>query len=178
MLYFVIVIQLFLCHSSISEDHTAYALKLAEDLQGEANKLIAEGEVTENLFTSAKPKNSCSSSLFKTPGRLVDDKYTGKRLLVFVSFSMPESSLKSLAEDAKTHNAVLIMRGLCEDSFVKTAAKLKELEVSVDIHPELFETHQITTVPTFVEVKDKEELNRLSGNVSLKFCVSKFEELP
>ena len=178
MLYLVIVIQLFLCYSSISEDHTAYVLKLAEQLQGEANKLIAEGHVAENLFAPTKPKNSCSSSLFKTPGKSVNDKYTGKRLLVFVSFSMSGSSLKSLAEEANTHNAVLIMRGLHEDSFVKTAAKLKELEVSVDIHPELFETHKITSVPTFIEVKDKEEINRLSGNVSLKFCVSKFEELP
>ena len=174
----MIFIQLLFCHLSISEDHTAYALKLAEVLQGEANKLIAEGEVTENLFAPTKPKNSCSSSLLKTPRKLADDKYTGKRLLVFVSFSMPESSLKSLVEEAKTHNAVLVIRGLHEDSFVKTAAKLKKLEVSVDIHPELFEAHKITSVPTFIEVKDKEEINRLSGNVSLKFCVSKFEELP
>ncbi len=177
MLYFVIVIQLFLCHSSISEDHTAYALKLAEDLQSEANKLIAEGEVTENLFAPTKPKNSCASSFIKNLAKPKEE-ITGKRLLIFVSFSMPESSLKSLTEEAKTHNAVLVMRGLHEDSFVKTAAKLKELEVSVDIHPELFETYRITSVPTFIEVNDKEEKNRLSGNVSLKFCVSKFEELP
>ena len=177
MLYSVIIIQLFLCYSSFSEDHTAYSLKLAEDLQGEANKLIAEGELTENLFAPAKPKNSCSSSFVKNLAKPREEN-AGKRLLVFVSFSMSESSLKSLAEEANTHNAVLIMRGLHEDSFVKTAAKLKELEVSVDIHPELFETHKITSVPTFIEVKDKEEINRLSGNVSLKFCVSKFEELP
>jgi type-F conjugative transfer system pilin assembly protein TrbC len=89
---------------------------------------------------------------------------------------MPEASLKSLAEEAPKHNAVLVMRGLYEDSFVKTARKLKDLNLTIDIHPDLFENHKITSVPTFIELKDNKPAQRLSGNVSLSFCVSKFKE--
>jgi conjugal transfer pilus assembly protein TrbC len=97
------------------------------------------------------------------------------QLLVFVSFSMPEASLKSLAQAAEQHNAVLITRGLYEDSFVKTANKLKDLGIGVDINPELFETYQIDAVPTFVCVKSGRPLWRLKGNVTLGFVTKKFK---
>jgi conjugal transfer pilus assembly protein TrbC len=98
------------------------------------------------------------------------------QILVFVSFSMPEASLKTLAHDAEQHNAVLVMRGLHEDSFVKTANKLKDLGIGVDINPELFEIHQVTVVPTFVSVKSSQPLWRLKGNVTLGFAAKKFKE--
>ena len=104
---------------------------------------------------------------------------SGTRILVFVSFSMPESSLKSLGEEAMRDSQtlfrpILVMRGLYRDSFVKTAEKLKDLGVSVDINPELFETHHITTVPTFVLLKDGKPLHRLKGNVTLAFARETF----
>jgi len=97
------------------------------------------------------------------------------RLLVFVSLSMPDASLKALAQDAKRHNAVLVMRGLYQDNFVKTAQKLQELGIAVDIHPELFETHHVTSVPTFVKLKDGRPIYSLKGNVTLDFVVNTFE---
>jgi hypothetical protein len=39
-------------------------------------------------------------------------------LLVFVSFSMPKESLKSLLQEAKCYNATLILRGLHQESFM------------------------------------------------------------
>lgn len=160
-----------------AEDHIAFALKQAEQLQEEANKLIAGGEVTDKLFTPHKcqkytPQKSCSASKF-TSKTLVPGH---SKILLFVSLSISEASLKSLAQEAQKHNAVLLMRGLHEDSFAKTAVKLKDLDLSVEIHPELFEKYQITSVPTFIEFKDNEPVERLSGNVSLSFCRSKFGE--
>jgi type-F conjugative transfer system pilin assembly protein TrbC len=101
------------------------------------------------------------------------------QILIFVSFSMPEASLKSLAQETARDQRnpcrpVLVMRGLYQDGFLKTAEKLKDLGVSVDINPELFETHQVTTVPTFIFVKDGLPLHRLKGNVTLAFSKERF----
>jgi len=97
------------------------------------------------------------------------------QILVFVSFSMPESSLKSLFKEAKDYNAVLIMRGLHEDSFVKTTQKLQGLGITVDINPELFEKHHIKVVPTFISVRSDYPICRLKGNVTLEFASQKFK---
>ena len=94
---------------------------------------------------------------------------------------MPETSLKSLAQEAQRvstqkHHVVLVMRGLYEDSFVKTASKLQELGIAVDIHPELFEAHHVTSVPTFVRLENGEPIFSLRGNVTLDFVLKTFED--
>lgn len=177
MVSFIVFLGWMIGSEAFSEDHAAYALKQAEQLQAEANKLIGNGEVTENLFATYKPKQSCASSLFTLTGKSANAT-SFRKILIFVSFSMPEVSLKSLAEEAQKHNAILVMRGLYEDSFAKTTQKLKDLNLTVDIHPELFETHGIISVPTFIELKDNKAIQQLSGNVSLPFCLTKFEERP
>jgi type-F conjugative transfer system pilin assembly protein TrbC len=98
-------------------------------------------------------------------------------VLVFVSFSMPEASLKALFDAAAQHKAVLVMRGLYEDSFVKTAEKLQNMGVVADINPELFDTYGIEHVPVFVRLQHGKEVARLSGNVSLDFALSKLEDV-
>ena len=114
----------------------------------------------------------CASNL--TPS--LSPKENAGQILVFVSFSMPKMSLKSLAREAQQHNAVLVMRGLYQDSFVKTAMKLQELGIAVDIHPELFEAHHVTSVPTFVWIKNGHPPHSLKGNVTLEFVAKKFKE--
>lgn len=175
MLYILTLMNLLYLQVAHAEDHAPFALKQAELLLVEANKLITSGDVTEELFASNKPKQSCSSFLFTSHPKPRGIP-SGNKILVFVSFSMPEASLKSLVEEAPKHNAVLVMRGLYEDSFVKTAQKLKDLNLTIDIHPDLFESHKITSVPTFIELKDNKPVKQLSGNVSLSFCLSKFKE--
>lgn len=106
---------------------------------------------------------------------------SGCRILVFVSFSMPEVSLKSLAQEVNldqnnTCRPILVMRGLYQDSFARTAEKLKDLGIAVEINPELFEDHQITAVPTFLFVRDGKSPHRLRGNVTLAFASKTFEE--
>lgn len=91
--------------------------------------------------------------------------------LVFVSFSMPETSLKSLLVEAEGKNVVLVIRGLIEDRFSKTAQKLKDLKGGMEINPELFEEYDIKAVPTFVQLKNREVKARLQGNVSLAYAL-------
>lgn len=110
------------------------------------------------------------------------------KLLVFVSFSMPKASLRSLAKSAADHNAVLVMQGLKDDSFKITQAALQELIGDVkeepgleqyqgfEVNPELFKTYKIIKVPVFVLIEGDKEISRLSGNVSLDFAAKKLKE--
>ena len=173
-----------------SQEALAQATQQAIKLQNEANKLIKE---------TLDTKKGCASQLIE--GRKEESKNKGclrrqippipqhdvqTQILVFVSFSMSEASLKSLAQEAQRdasqgvstqkHQATLVMRGLYQDSFVKTAQKLQELGITVDIHPDLFETHHVTSVPTFVFIKDGHPLCNLKGNVTLDFVAKKFED--
>ena len=157
-------------------------------IKTESAKIIDQ----ENLIEGLNTKAGCPSQLFTKKGELrencssktvqspkdADVLLSEKKdqLLVFVSFSMPEASLKSLAQDAEKYNAVLVMRGLYEDSFVKTANKLKNLGIGVDIKPELFETHKVTAVPTFVVLKSDQSLWCLKGNVTLDFVMKTFKD--
>ena len=108
------------------------------------------------------------------------------KILVFVSFSMPTASLVALSQSAEKHHAVLVMRGLKDDSFQETqtafAALGKDLQSGIEINPDAFETYHIKQVPVFIRVKSKpgkatQELGRLSGNVSLSFAANKLREL-
>lgn len=99
--------------------------------------------------------------------------------LVFVSFSMPDIAIKELCDNAARYGATIVLIGLHEDSFIATKDKILEINpdgISLSIHPDLFKQYDIKRVPTFVLVKDGQEVARLSGNVTLEFAVSKLEE--
>lgn len=95
---------------------------------------------------------------------------------IFVSLSMPEASLKSLYEEAQRYGAILVMRGLHENSFSKTIKKLHELGITLDINPNLFEEYHITTVPTFIAIQDDQKIYRLKGNVRFSYFLEKMKE--
>lgn len=94
---------------------------------------------------------------------------------VFVSWSMPLSSLKMLAQEADAQKAILVFRGLKEDSFIKTASHFKELGEGAIIDPLLFRENNINIVPTFIRSKN-DHLVQLKGNVTLVFAKQKLEE--
>lgn len=75
-------------------------------------------------------------------------------LLAFVSFSMPEESLKKIIQQASTCGGVLILRGFHERSLAKTAAKIKavmgDAKVAWKIDPKSFTAYQISAVPSYV----------------------------
>jgi conjugal transfer pilus assembly protein TrbC len=100
-----------------------------------------------------------------------------ERILVFVSFSMPEASLKHLCETLKDHPEVtLVLRGLIEDSMEKTARKIDEIKGVFEINPELFEQYDVQTVPTFVLVKKDKPVAMLKGNITLTYAKALFAE--
>ncbi len=183
-------------NASSTSEHTQNSIKdmkaKLSEVKTQAHQLINRGDLIEGI----SKKTGCPSKLFAKQGdhlRNCESKAgqsvslsqepqafsreEKSQLLVFVSFSLPEISLKKLAQTASKHNAILVMRGLFENSFVKTARKLEELGVTVEINPELFETHQVTSVPTFISLNKREPTSQLRGNVTLEFVAKKFEEV-
>ncbi|WP_300646486.1 type-F conjugative transfer system pilin assembly protein TrbC [Paenalcaligenes sp.] len=87
-------------------------------------------------------------------------------LLIFVSFSMPERTLKNLSRQAYQYGATVVLRGFVDDSLEKTknlAKKVNEHGAAWQIHPELFETFNVKNVPTFVMTSDVSGLDSGCG---------------
>ena len=100
-----------------------------------------------------------------------DDWY---KLFVFVSLSMGDAALKSLYQEAQDYGALLVLRGLEDNSFKKTAETLQRLSISVQIEPELFERYQVKRVPTFVYLRPQ-KVHILAGHTSLHYALSRFK---
>ena len=77
------------------------------------------------------------------------------QILIFVSFSLPDSALQSYYQEAQLLGGKLIMRGLKNNSFKDTQAKTMKLGINFDIDPTLFEEYEVTRVPTIVLISDE-----------------------
>lgn len=95
---------------------------------------------------------------------------------IFVSFSMPYSALKSYFVEAQQEGAILVMRGLKDNSFLVTKAKATELEISFNIDPNLFEQYQITTVPVIITDDNQGAVKKLTGHLSLHAALAIMEK--
>ena len=93
---------------------------------------------------------------------------------VFVTLAMPH--FKALVQDAKKYDATLVIRGLKDDSFIKTAKYLQEIlkedSEGILIDPTLFRKYQVKKVPTFVIAID-DAYDKLSGNVTIQYALNK-----
>ena len=112
---------------------------------------------------------------------------TGPDLLVFVSFSMPETCLKRLATDAARTNAVLVFRGPKDGSLKQTLQAfepLAKLGASAILHPEAFTWNRIDSVPVFVlgtaasgscddAAGSCREALRVAGDASLEYILER-----
>ena len=96
-------------------------------------------------------------------------------LLIFVSFSMPKTSIECLAAQAQKIGGKLLIRGLKDNSFKKTAQEVKALNAVLQLDPENFEKFAIKSVPQFV-MDYGDHYDTLSGNVSLEFAFEKFTQ--
>ena len=94
---------------------------------------------------------------------------------VFVSFSLNDETLKSYYKEAESFDAVLVMRGLIDDSFMATKAKLDELKIAYNIDPDLFEKYQVKSVPTIVQ-DDGTTTKKMIGNIKLSEVLRVFNE--
>lgn len=96
-------------------------------------------------------------------------------LMVFVSFSMPEASLKRIAHETAKAGGVMVIRGFKDNSLratIKATEEIAALKGKLLIHPELFDLYQIHEVPTTVITREgHDELKSCSGNEEQGLCM-------
>lgn len=82
----------------------------------------------------------------------------GPALLIFVSFSMPESTLRHLVDQAAKAQATVVIRGFVNGSLRDTVARTQGMignrQVAFQIDPQAFERFAVARTPTFVLVRD------------------------
>lgn len=110
----------------------------------------------------------------------------GKNIIIFVSFSMPDESLKGWMREAKIINAPIVVRGFINNSFKDTVNKIsvltKDNQGGVQIDPTLFERFKVNKVPAVVVVKEPNCIPGMScvldydivyGDVTLAYALKK-----
>lgn len=113
----------------------------------------------------------------------------GPKVLIFVSFAMPESTLQRLVDQAARAGATLVLRGLVNGSIRDTVTRMQALigsrRVAVQIDPEAFDRHGITRTPTFVMAVDaagtevcatrlcgsSQQFVKVAGDVTLEYAM-------
>jgi type-F conjugative transfer system pilin assembly protein TrbC len=166
-----------------AQDHTAWALQQQEQSQALIKQYEKESsDLKKNTPSSFKGKGCSFKNNIGCPKQQeskqpieIGQENSDSKIYIFVSFSMPKASLKALALEAKKHKAVLVIRGLIDNSFLKTATFVKDLEERVILDPLLFKEYNIGVVPTFTEVRQA-GYQKISGNITLAYALYKFKE--
>lgn len=101
-------------------------------------------------------------------------------ILVFISFSIPETSLKQWLSQANKIGAPVVLRGFVNNSFKETAADLQAVigntRTGVQIDPPSFEKYHITQVPAVVMTTQTGNFDVVYGNASLDDALTLFTE--
>ena len=106
------------------------------------------------------------------------------RVLIFVSFSMSDKSLKNWMHDAQATKSSLAVRGPIDGSLQKTFTKIGELVKEsriggVQIDPVAFKKYGIEKVPAVVvkqSVDDDAKFDVIYGNVGLHGALTQIAE--
>ena len=106
-------------------------------------------------------------------------------IMVFVSFSMPHSSLVKLSRDIQKVNGVLILRGHVNQHKQHVGNSISRIialtKGGFTFRPDLFKELDIEATPTFV-LANFDEMGRISGfdkilgNVTLGYVLEQFSE--
>lgn len=130
------------------------------------------------LLKSVEPnKRSCQmQSEVLTPNA----EKSSSTLLLCVTLSMNDEALKAYDRDLRKVGGRLVIRGLIDDSFLKTSKRLKQLGIEVDIDPTVFDQFKVEHVPTFIHAKGRPGAyesvhDRIIGSVSVLHALEEFE---
>ncbi len=179
MLHHVIYFLLFLSLLPLAraEDHKAWALQQQEKSQELINQELIK-RFRQDALSLQKPSfpvKGCYADQGLSCYKPKTITKSQANLYIFVSFSLPKESLKALAIEAKKQNGVLVIRGLIDNSFVKTAQFLQGIGEGVILDPTLFRKYKIQAVPTFVQ-ESKAGTLQIAGNITLAYALEKFRE--
>lgn len=99
---------------------------------------------------------------------------------IFVSFSMPDESLRAYFKQAQEHEFVLVLKGFTgregENKILKTRSKLQELRINAEINPTLFEELNIGQVPVIAIIDDLGNIRKVAGHIPLQSAIDIMKE--
>lgn len=98
------------------------------------------------------------------------------QIYIFVSFSMNDQALKSYYLEAQKIGAILVMRGLKDNSFFETKAKVDKLGISFNIDPNLFKQYQVTMIPAIIVDDGQGLIKKLTGHIPLLKAIEIMEK--
>jgi len=172
------------------EHHSSQILK-PEDRQWilEQAENLKKIKPVDDILKESLDENSAVSE----PNKAVPSVETDPSgLLVFVSFSMSEQSLKAWAMQAKKAGGTLVLRGLVENSLKQTLERVQEVLGAdnlyvLNIDPVAFKTFGITSVPAVVvtevqqriiqeQSSDMPHFDVIYGDVGLSYALKKIAE--
>lgn len=102
-------------------------------------------------------------------------------VLLCVTLSMNDEDLKAYDRDLRKVGGRMVIRGLIDDSFLKTSKRLKQLGIEVDVDPTVFDQFKVEQVPTFIHAKGRPGAyegvhDRIIGSVSVLYALEKFDQ--
>ena len=121
------------------------------------------------------------------------NKQPNSNIVIFVSLSMPDESLKAYLYDAKKIQASIVIRGLIDNSFKKTFTRVAELVKAsggdgIELNPIWFKQYGITQVPAVVVLADHRpctaaqscmqdrEFDVITGNIPLASALKQIRD--
>lgn len=91
-------------------------------------------------------------------------------IVIFISFSMPSQSIKTILYDAEKIEAAVVIRGLIDRSFQKTINQIYGItqnnHVSLQIDPEIFKQYGIKKAPALL-IRAGDDYQILYGDVAI-----------
>jgi|GEM_PF-3541468 len=151
-----------------------------------AEKIAKENNENKQIRNSTNQSNSSSNdentlhtriSINNTKTTKISTNHEKNKTIVFVSFSMPELSLRQWLIDAQKYGASVVIRGLKNNSFKDTVLELTRLleknnTGGLELNPMLFKDFHITKVPAVVAINEAtHNFDVVYGNVSLEYAL-------
>lgn len=161
-----------------------------QKLTDQSERRAAEIESYMSWFTSDSKKAKKNSGVERGKAKINYKDFTIKedkkikiskaKVLIFVSFSMPETSLQQWLSDANRLGASVVIRGLLNNSFKDTAVKVAKLIQEnksgsvggIEINPLVFSEYNINKVPAVVVIDEfSNEYDLVYGNTTLEYAL-------
>lgn len=171
--------------ANIEAEALAHARHFSDDIKHQLNEQKSAPQFSQmptyaKNIVHAMPQEPLSAHLDKV-----------SHTLVFLSFSMPETSLLQWLIQCKQAGATPVIRGLIHNSFKDTMSVIavlsKKTGIGVQLDPILFQTFAINAVPAVVFIRETPScptnsdclpprFDSLFGDVSLDYALQKFNE--
>ncbi len=136
-----------------------------------------QGQAQQFMESIKKSNHSCQMPSEALPSK---EEKSSSTVLLCVTLSMNDEALKAYDKDLRKVGGRLVIRGLIDDSFLKTAKRLKTLGIEVDIDPTVFDQFKVEQVPALIHAKGgpgayESAHDQITGSVSVLHALEEFE---